>query len=1405
MRVKSLKKRIAFILSVIMIVMNCGYISAGELPEYQETSIETESEAAEEAVSEEPTFTTDDDQKVQELTPTDEVLKEPEEAVTDEELLAEPEEEIISEEPGSTEPEEEIVSEEPVEEVDSEADTEEGPEVSVQENEIVVSAGRSEDVSILKAPGEDDPDEWKSIGGVLWRVQGTKLSISANADAPEDPGSIPLLSVNLENYESEAAWLKDYRDVITEVEFLPSAKDPTCRVWRIGAFAFAGCTKLSVIPIPGSIVEIGYGAFVGCDLLSGFDIKENDFYFQDGSSGILYRKEAYNRYEMLFAPLNRKGQLNISDKTYKIGNYACWGAKCYNGTLKIPASVKYIGDYAFVGCTEFTKIILGSRQYGNYSDLEDRCKAELLTIGAEAFASCYSLREVYIPSSVTEINQSIFLRDTYLKYVYCYAVNSDLSDKDQVFEKFRVCEGFNDVTRTFPNTECQVVYVPWNYCIITFSPTISVTVDVNDKPLLPTCVKYDTTMADTGTVVNTELYVLEKEGYEFGGWVYDDGTGAAFDNFQDVIKSDTKLKAKWKALYEVKFMTGIGSFPHADSTTGSTTSATRTISAGTILEDWPEDPVKPDARFIGWQIGSKDYGSIIVVNKDDEGAVKFTNKYLRNKFKFQGMDYTLNAYYEDYPLMNFWNEKGTDNLYKRLKGSDSNGMTIKFNRPFTQDQVDEINTMSQNYWRDVLHSSDRYEFVGWYSRVGGQGTPLRVNTSNKLYSAMPLKYYIYFKQYLEATYHYGYDKEGTGTEDYTETETKIEARKAYSLKLPPYRKGWLFEGWWNTKDNSGFKYAAGIPANNMTGDKVFYAHWQKLCTITLNRMYEKVYDDEYLDKHPEMREKPVVENVTEGTALYYNHLIPYDKRELSNEGDRLKFDGWYTEPEGQGEKITSISKIEKDMELYAHWVKGWSVNYYVDINKTGGKVLFWGTVVNPLNATVPLVPDDFGNPEPTKYGYLGYLFDGWEDATGNPPNPSQIVTEDMVFNARWYDDPNTPNEPQVTVSFDSLGGPEVPSQTVSENNPIVDPGAIWTDHKLLGWYRDKEFSSEPWDFETDTVSENMYLYANWKYWTAEDEAEYQDNQNGIYWVKIIRGESAPLSQYFKESGLKYTFDKNIVKFKKGKRIIKGKNRGSTLITARRADGSPYETAVRVFVLQQVLLDMYVFNTDTSFDAEDFLTVSGFLPDRWQSSKPKVASIDPATGRVKVNGRGKTVISAFYRDKPVKATLVSEVPKFAKPFVRMKTGQNKRLKIRKMKRYDVVSWNVVSGNNGGSAEIDENGRITALTAGDVTVYASAYGESISCKVHIEPPILREKSIAMYTNKTKKLKLSNTKLKYVEWKSSNDHVAYVDPVTGTLYGLQNGRVLLKTEAGGVVNTCTVVVSDQVKAGTGNNRKK
>lgn len=66
-----------------------------------------------------------------------------------------------------------------------------------------------------------------------------------------------------------------------------------------------------------------------------------------------------------------------------------------------------------------------------------------------------------------------------------------------------------------------------------------------------------------------------------------------------------------------------------------------------------------------------------------------------------------------------------------------------------------------------------------------------------------------------------------------------------------------------------------------------------------------------------------------------------------------------------------------------------------------------------------------------------------------------------------------------TVTFESNGGTEVPSQTVQYGEKVKKPeDPIREGYHLEGWYSDLD-RTQKWDFQKDTVKGNMILYANW--------------------------------------------------------------------------------------------------------------------------------------------------------------------------------------------------------------------------------------------------------------------------------------------------------------------------------------
>lgn len=68
-----------------------------------------------------------------------------------------------------------------------------------------------------------------------------------------------------------------------------------------------------------------------------------------------------------------------------------------------------------------------------------------------------------------------------------------------------------------------------------------------------------------------------------------------------------------------------------------------------------------------------------------------------------------------------------------------------------------------------------------------------------------------------------------------------------------------------------------------------------------------------------------------------------------------------------------------------------------------------------------------------------------------------------------------------TVTFNSLGGSSVQSLTnVASGSTITPPSApVRGSHSFSGWYKD-EAGTQAWNFDTDTVTSDMTLYAKWE-------------------------------------------------------------------------------------------------------------------------------------------------------------------------------------------------------------------------------------------------------------------------------------------------------------------------------------
>lgn len=92
------------------------------------------------------------------------------------------------------------------------------------------------------------------------------------------------------------------------------------------------------------------------------------------------------------------------------------------------------------------------------------------------------------------------------------------------------------------------------------------------------------------------------------------------------------------------------------------------------------------------------------------------------------------------------------------------------------------------------------------------------------------------------------------------------------------------------------------------------------------------------------------------------------------------------------------------------------------------------------------------------------------------------------------------------VSFETNGGSEIADQMVQFGEKITGPEDPKKEgYKLEGWYKDIHLT-EKWDFDEDTVEENMTLYAKWielELGTEPGEVEPDDRNNGFLWLWIL--------------------------------------------------------------------------------------------------------------------------------------------------------------------------------------------------------------------------------------------------------------------------------------------------------------
>lgn len=195
-------------------------------------------------------------------------------------------------------------------------------------------------------------------------------------------------------------------EALREIEIGPNVE------W-LGNYVFYQCKSLETIVIPRKVKSMGDSVFSGCENLSRITLPPRDF--EMGINGFANCKSL----KKIILPRNMKSIntgtfwnctslefvdipkhiTSIEDRAF----YRCSSLR----TITFPKKITYIGSEAFYKCENLTNITLPRV----FESKEDSKQGEIISncqIGADCFAGCIKLDNVYIPEHVMISSTTFF-------------------------------------------------------------------------------------------------------------------------------------------------------------------------------------------------------------------------------------------------------------------------------------------------------------------------------------------------------------------------------------------------------------------------------------------------------------------------------------------------------------------------------------------------------------------------------------------------------------------------------------------------------------------------------------------------------------------------------------------------------------------------------------------------------------------------------------------------------------------------------------------------------------------------------------------------------------------------------------------------------------------------------------
>jgi hypothetical protein len=231
---------------------------------------------------------------------------------------------------------------------------------------------------------------WGTSGDFQTIEYADRVTVRGTVNAPSGVLQIPA-SINGKPVTAIADWAFDYSPALTGVA-LPSS------LIEIGRGAFQGCNSLQSVSVPSGVTAIADSTFAYCSSLSSVSLPASVT-----SIG-----------ESAFRDCDNLASIVIPQGVTIIGNSAFDDCALLK-TVTFPSSLRSIGGYAFDDCASLESVVLpeglssiGQWAFATCSALTSaKLPSTLTSLGPYAFYQCRSLNEISIPA-VTNIGDYAF-------------------------------------------------------------------------------------------------------------------------------------------------------------------------------------------------------------------------------------------------------------------------------------------------------------------------------------------------------------------------------------------------------------------------------------------------------------------------------------------------------------------------------------------------------------------------------------------------------------------------------------------------------------------------------------------------------------------------------------------------------------------------------------------------------------------------------------------------------------------------------------------------------------------------------------------------------------------------------------------------------------------------------------